>query len=190
MTLRGSRADRFPLLLTLPLVLALACGGSQSGGGGQGGGAQGGSTSGTGGRGGPGPLPFPIPDGGIPLDAAIAGLMDAGVLTVCPPAPEVTPCGTGAPLCIVPGTQPPRGCLCVSQRWLCLGAPGTTPPRPDAGPLAPPTRPDAGSAPAMCPIGAPSSSCTTAGALCTTGFGICGCLMDPATNSLRWICTQ
>lgn len=155
-------------------------GGSASGAGGVAippggtGGTRSGGTSGT--------PPFPIPDAGIPnLDAGLPGLIDAGLVSSCPVAPEGKMCGgQGAPFaCVVEGTQPPDFCICLLGRWACPdGTPGGVP--------------DAGIGPPMgmtCPSGAATGGrCPQAGTLCMAGMGGCICLPG-AGGAASWLCS-
>jgi hypothetical protein len=143
--------------------------------------ATGGSGAGSGTGGTTGLPPIAIPDGGIPgLDGGIPGLVDAGVLAICPAMPSGKACGApGAPIaCVVQNSQPPQGCVCVLQRWFCAGdtAPGI-----DAG------SPIGGQPPAACPAGAMGMTCPMVAAVCTTGMGGCICIPG-AGGALAWRC--
>jgi hypothetical protein len=157
-------------------------GGSSSTGGVGSGAGGGGGASGTGGA---GSSPLPSFDGGLPnLDAGIPGLIDAGLLASCPAAPAGKACGgQGNPLaCVIEMSNPPQGCLCIAQKWLCPdgsaqpGQPGL-----DAGlPI--------GQPPSMCPANAQGTTCPMVGALCTTGaMGGCICLPG-AGGAVAWLC--
>jgi hypothetical protein len=152
---------------------SLATGGSGAGGGG----------GATGAGGGGGSFPLPIPDGGLPnLDAGIPGLIDAGLLSVCPATPAGKACGgQGNPLaCVIENSDPAQGCLCVMQKWLCPDSAGPNPGL-DAGlPIGQPA--------SACPANAQGMTCPMFGAICTDG-AMGGCLCLPAAGgAVTWRC--
>jgi hypothetical protein len=164
-------------------------GGGINGGGGAGPGV-GGSSAGSGatnpdagGAGGRGGLPpVAIPDAGIPnLDAGIPGLIDAGMLAVCPAMPADKACGgQGTPLaCIIDKSEPPQGCYCANQLWVCPDR--SVQPGADAGlPIGQPTQ---------CPANAQGTSCPMFGALCTTGNMMGGCIcLSGGDAGVTWRC--
>jgi hypothetical protein len=161
-------------------------------GGGAGGAVGNGGSSGNGGSGAGGSIatggaggsfPLPIPDGGLPnLDAGIPGLIDAGLLSVCPAMPAGKTCGgQGNPFaCVIENTQPPQGCLCVAQKWLCPDSAGPTPGLDGGLPIGQPAT--------ACPTNPEGMTCPMFGAICTDGaMGGCICLPG-AGGAVTWRC--
>jgi hypothetical protein len=164
-------------------------GGSTGGGASPGNGGSGpaGGSPGTGGAGPGNPLPGGLPsfDGGLPnFDAGLPGLIDAGVVAICPAQPAGKACGgqSGGPIgCVVENSQPPQGCVCLLQQWVCPSSMGQ-PPGLDAGlPI--------GRPPTPCPANAQGTTCPSFGAVCTGAAAMSGCVCIPGGGgALTWIC--